>query len=561
MVFFITINSRAALYEIIEVSVPSEIENLGNYNEVYGVAIIPSVKGGNLGCFAISCNPEEFALAAETRVTPDGYSYREESPFGMDRSFNYIQEYSDFKNYCHRELLYSTCDIWASNHWISWNNELVGDTVSNALAFIENGNFDNKFNNIINRLTFSGEAIGNQSIAGGTRNTIVSPILPNGSAELGNWKQGRAWAIDSTNTYAVGSIAREEFNENGSHHTSKAAVWKSRENPVELQWQSGIANYGGLLAQGSMRDIVLNDGYIYGVGYNAYGSGNYYNASIFRVLEVDYTKPSSWKSIIIPNARSKINGNFVHSNSVATAINNNLVVIGVAKRSGSKPENGAANNRLFIVNNASESNPSAIFLSGGIFFNSAGGKAGAINNYNEIVGQLDFEDTREKGGKPRRKRAFIYPYNTHGTNFTRADIFNNQAHFLDDLTNGDSINTPPGISSKNNAYRIVDATDINDAGVIAGTALRCTSLNGEIKEYDDSTHNSHCTQGVERLVAVKLIPIFNATNSDIQSRMLESESRRVERNAGSLGCFSLFILALVNYNLYIYRKREKHGNN
>ncbi|MGF1694251.1 DUF3466 family protein [Vibrio lamellibrachiae] len=538
-------SANAALYTIVEV--PHEGISSRDNEEVHGVAIQPGVALDNsnptplelpLGCFdtdAVNCVSNSFKLAGESRISVDGVSYREESPFGMDRGFSRIQDYDDFKYYCYRELLYSTCETWADEHWKPWNDEKNGSTTSNSLAFVESGAYTNKFNNVINSLTESGLPVGNRSIVGGTRNEIVSPIEQAGSADNGDWKQGRAWAVDSTDTFSVGSIATSANNNEGEHHSSKAAIWRNGEAPLQLSWQSGVPEKDGeLLAQGSLRDVVVKDNNIYAVGYNTFKDDNYYNASIFIIDEAYDPSTSDWTTLHeISGAQQRIDGDTIHSNSVATGINENLLVIGTAKRSGYYPQNGAAGNRLF-VSDAGSTSPSATFLSGGIFFDGAGGKAGAVNNYNEIVGQIDAEDTRENNGKPRRLRGFIYPYDFDNTNDTRRAIFQNKAQYLDNLTNTTSANSNPGDHS--NQFRIINATDINDAGVISATAIKCDG------GYDNTTHNSYCGGGskTEETVAVKLIPIQGATSSDIVTRGIEEPA--VERQGGSIGwaMFALF---------------------
>ncbi|POF53454.1 DUF3466 family protein, partial [Vibrio vulnificus] len=211
---------------------------------------------------------------------------------------------------------------------------------------------------------------------------------------------------------------------------------------------------------------------------------------------------STWQSKQVSGAQMKISGDIIHSNSVVTNVNSNFVAIGEAKRAGGKPSEGSAANRLFLVKDITTDSVSATFLPelGGIFFSGAGGKMGGINKYNEIVGQLDAEDTREIDGKPRRKRGFILPYEANGSVESRRSIFDNKAWYLDDLTNGS--NAPV----ENNQYRIIDATDINDAGVISATAIKCDG------GYDTAAHNSYCGEGSkeETVVAVKLIPIADA---------------------------------------------------
>ncbi|GAL36831.1 hypothetical protein JCM19240_2900 [Vibrio maritimus] len=109
-------------------------------------------------------------------------------------------------------------------------------------------------------------------------------------------------------------------------------------------------------------------------------------------------------------------------------------------------------------------------------------------------------------------------------------IFNSQAWWLDDLTNGGSY------SELNNAYRIVTASDINDAGVISATAIKCAS------GYDSTDHFSTCGGGTEAeaVVAVKLVPIQGATSSDIESR--SENTATVSREGGSMTLLSLFFL-------------------
>ncbi|WP_462054344.1 DUF3466 family protein, partial [Vibrio cholerae] len=289
------------------------------------------------------------------------------------------------------------------------------------------------------------------------------------------------------------------------------------------------------LAQGSMRDVVENGGKLYAVGYSSYDTDNHYmQASVFELDNTsNFSNAASWTTKAVSGAESRIGGDYIHSNSVVTDVNKNLVALGSAKRAGSRPENGAAGNRLFVIEDVSASTPTANFLTGGIFFTGAGGKAGAINSYNEIVGQVDANDTRENDGKPRRKRGFIYPYSANGSDPSRMAIFANKAWLLDDLTND---NTATG---NNNQFRIIDATDINDAGVISATALKCSG------GYDTTAHNSLCSNREETVVAVKLVPIVNATSANIQQRSTEEQAS--ERKGGSFGLGLLMVLGVLGF--------------
>lgn len=546
--------ANAALYKVVEVG-PAQNGSTSSYNEAYGVAI----QAGNVyqdsgktlpfdkGCFdnAAACGDEQFKLALETRISVDGVSYREEVPFAMDPAFSYIQDYDDFRTYCFRELRYSTCDTWASVHWAPWSKELSKDYTSNALAFVEGAPnaYDNKYNNVINSLTEAGLPVGNQSVVKAdqtaleTRNTVVAPVVPNG-----DFYQSRAWKTDGS--YTSGSIATSATNDYGSHHTSKAAIWDQNGNVSQIVWPQGGDRDGNRLAQGSMRDFALlrdeNDKpiTIYGVGYNTFSDDNYLNASVFvGTIDDSAFDKTTWRTKVVSGAQMKIGSDIIHSNSVVTNVNDKFVAVGEAKRSGSKPSEGAAANRLFLIEDVTADSISATFLTSldNLFFSGAGGKMGGINNYNEIVGQVDAEDTREIDGKERRKRGFIFPYGGAGANQERRAIFNDKAWFLDDLTNGSNAPT------SNNQYRIVDASDINDAGVISATAIKCDG------GYDSASHNAYCGGGSkdETIVAVKLVPIAGATSADIEARPVDKAA--AERKGAGLGWLSLTLLVFLGF--------------
>lgn len=108
---------------------------------------------------------------------------------------------------------------------------------------------------------------------------------------------------------------------------------------------------------------------------------------------------------------------------------------------------------------------------------------------------------------------------------------------LDDLTNDGSA------TSNNNQYRILMASDINDAGVIAATAIKCDG------GYSSIAHDASCG-GTETTVAVKLVPVEGATNSDIQQRSYENSS--TDRQGASFGSIGLSLLG------YIFFRRRKN---
>ncbi|MCD1208176.1 DUF3466 family protein [Vibrio cholerae] len=564
-VLLATQTANAALYQVMEVT-PSTGQS---YGSAWGVAIQASNPDTIANCFTsssidigspstgtIACT--DFALAGETRIEKastgkavDGLSYRDEVAFGIDNAFVYVQERNDFERYCYNELLYSTCNTWADPHWNRWQAEINSTQVPNSIAFVGTGttgapvDVDEAQNVMVNSLTESAEPIGINVKTGDVttyrRNTTaIQARLPStiSAPNVADALYTRAWKTDGV--YTVGSISRSSNNNEGAYFYSKPAIWKNdgSTTTVELNWPSTRESTNNRLAQGSIRDVLVRDNKIYAVGYSSFDAdNNYMQASVFVLDNTsNFSNVASWTTKAVSGAESRIGGDYIHSNSVVTDVNKNLVALGSAKRAGSRPENGAAANRLFVINDVSATQPAATFLTGGIFFNGAGGKAGAINSYNEIVGQIDADETRENDGKPRRKRGFIYPYkladNSEETR-KRMAIFANKAWWLDDLTNDNAA------TGNNNQFRVIDATDINDAGVISATALKCSG------GYDTTAHNSLCSNREETVVAVKLVPIVNATSANIQQRSTEEQAS--ERKGGSFGLGLLMVLGVLGF--------------
>ncbi|MUK25899.1 DUF3466 family protein [Aliivibrio fischeri] len=540
--------AQAALYKVVEVNA----DPLGSV-EYYGTAVEPVIVDAAiepLGCFGASSVAgkacDSFVVANETRNWAEGFSYREEVAFAMDNSFDYIEDgYDGFEEYCFRQLGYATCEYWASNQWNGWSKELYGGATppNNSSAFIEKTPFRSADTNVvINGLLSATEAVGNYHSTTTRNQAFTSADLGNGSGQ-----QSRGWA--NKGGYTVGSISSGNSYYN---YSSKAAIWEGTTPPVELPWKNTSSNGDDVYSQGSARDLAISpsDKRVYIVGYNttADGGSRFMQATIFKQITPGGNISSgNWESNTVDGAQVKISGDYIYSNSVVTNINDNLVAIGEAKRSGEKPENGAAANRLFVVANANTAN--AHFLNssdGSIFFDGAGGKMGGINNFNEIVGRIDSENHREYDGKQRRQRAFIYPYGTsaQGSVESRKAIFNGKAWLLDDLTNDGKVS---GITDNNNQYRIYDASDINDAGVISATAVKCEG------GYDSTSHNAYCGDGNkdETVVAVKLVPIAGAAASAIQPRGYDSTA--TERQGAGLGFGALTILGLFGF----MRKRIK----
>jgi hypothetical protein len=550
-------NANAALYQVVEVSSPVES------NEVHGVAIQDSSAStlGVLGCFdedATAAECEGYLLAGEAVETVEGISHREEVPFGSNNSFSYarINDSSDnLRSYCIAYLGFDNCDTtggWGDQYWSAYQKERNGRT--NYKAFIEtSGQIEtNNLNTVINALDSSGQATGNTSTSVTDRNQAF-PVIPLSGDVTEAPTQSRAWMSKAGLT--VGSISSTYSNDNDSDvpfntYTSKAAIWNDSQNQT-LNWGSNAqAEENELLAQGSLRDLVLVDSKIYAVGFNTYDD-QHMNATIF--YSTDASLPTTWSSSVIQGAQVDVGGDDIHANSKATSINDNLHIIGEAKHYNSGvADNGAFPDKIFVstYDKDNETWSSAQFLNSGsqpIFFQGAGGKAGAINNYNEIVGQIDSETIRESGGRERRHRGFIYPYPAEGSNDTRTALFKGKAWWLDDLTNGANADGQD-FSDQNNFFRIIDASDINDAGVISATAIKCT-VNGVAQQYDTTSHNSYCgnasSDAVEEVVAVKLVPISGATSADIQAR--GTDSQNVERQGAGLGIFALTLLGFLGF--------------
>lgn len=431
-------------------------------------------------------------------------------------------------------------------------------------------------------------------ITDGSSITMLEPKQDDGITQ----KMGRTMAFDSfyypqkgtanARHYVVGSAAVAPFEENDNDKNylgdlsgcaanndpaaspncqnyafvSKAYLWDVTETTasnttgkIVANWPNNSANnVKDAAAQGSARAATIADnGGVYDglpvlVGFNTDRDSNYLSmqAAIFVPTKTtDFViSDNAWTTKYILGARNREGGDWIHSNTVATDINKNLIVIGYAKRDGDKPEAGSANNRLFIAD-ANNSSPTAEFPVSGIFFAGANASANSINNFNEIVGKVDVERYREVDSKQRRQRAYIYPYGSEsqGSNAKRQAIFQKQAWLLDDLTNGGDY------SKTNNQYRIIDASDINDAGVISASALKCS-----VGNYDSYAHNAYCGNGngEERVVAVKLIPINDKSKRTIEVR--PSNNQTVERSGASLGGSGLILLTLM---AWLRRKQFK----
>ncbi|MFA0414039.1 DUF3466 family protein [Vibrio renipiscarius] len=536
--------AQAAIYKVVEVTAPDSVVQaaaVGGYStEFYGTAVVPAVVDSTvnpLGCFDSSYKCNSTTIAAETRNWPEGLSYREEVPFAMDNGFDYANyDQDDFESYCSNQLKYAICDTWADEQYAGYEKELIEDTFNNSIAFIEGGIVFSNTNGVINELLSATQAVGNLRSTTDRRNTaklettlLLDPERDSiDGSSSGDVEQTLAFASDGTMT--VGSVSRKIETSSGDwDYYSRPVIWNGSEIVVLGFGQSGSKESSDELGQGSIRDFYVDSSKFYGVGYNTYKDQRM-DATIF-------TGNADLSGTIVSKQVSGATSgdDYIYSNSVVSSINQNRVAVGSAKRAGNKPADGSANNRLFYVEDVAS--PTATYFSDSVFFNSAGGTIGAINNFNEVVGSVDLTSARELDGSPRPKRGFINPLNvSEGTQPERRQLFENRSWLLDDLTN-DGIAT-----SNNNNFRILDASDINDAGVISATALKCEG------GYDSTDIDSYCQSGAigsETVVAVKLIPIADAASSDIQTRGFRTT--KVEREGGSLGWFALGLLALLGF--------------
>ncbi|MGR5078863.1 DUF3466 family protein [Photobacterium swingsii] len=216
--------------------------------------------------------------------------------------------------------------------------------------------------------------------------------------------------------------------------------------------------------------------------------------------------------------------------SVATDINENNKVVGIAKLDRSESRSYAE--RMFIYDNNKNEFKFLDSSVSGLFFDGSNGYTSSINNNDVLVGKLDSETANQVDGRQRRQRGFLY---NAGSDIAGSPLKAGGAWFLDDLTNDGTVSG----TKVANSYRIAEATDINDAGVISATALYCDG------GYDKLTQESTCKGGEknsERVVAVKLVPI---QNGDIQTR--PAEETEIKRNGASLGMFALTLLGFIGF--------------
>ncbi|WP_104399799.1 DUF3466 family protein [Vibrio penaeicida] len=584
-------SAHAALYNI-EVVSSSENENFGS-------AISEST--GVTNCFAEACvsNSSNPIVASRGRIGEAGQWINDEMDFLFDNRFRFVDQTGnrdEYRRYCDYNLRYNTCDAWADRFFygtngsggaqrvlnsFTWSTPFSADN-NNTKAFLSSGSLISEVSGNISGTnevvvnSFDGAtAIGNSSsgyLHTGSSNyarqyksrgfygsTVLEPIVT--SQPLDTMGVTRAFDSFEYNgkTYVVGSSAFSIYGDESDCKTvsdphtrsqcqnlrfnNQAVMWDVTNTASVSVTKVTDTSSGTQSSQASVRAATLNPnnsnepvlvGY-----YNRKNSSDMLPEAAIFLPTFDSGEIDGWTTKAISGTTLNPDGYIYHS-SVATDINQNMLVIGSTKRGNYDykrsrtdvpVEEGSLNNRLWLAN-ASASNPTATYLTGGIFFAGSGGDMRAVNDFNEIVGRIDAENVREVDGKLRRKRAFIYPYNVGSIAGNRGSIFQNKAWWLDDLTNDGSV------SGHNNQFRIIDANDINNAGIISASAMMCAG------GYKTTSHNASCS-GTEKLVSVKLTPVNGATASNIQQRSADKDP--VERKGAGLGILLLGVLSLISF--------------
>lgn len=325
-------------------------------------------------------------------------------------------------------------------------------------------------------------------------------------------------------------------------YANKAAFWVVKAGDTSVKGQE-LANSGlnsldpddnDRSFQGNAKSVALVNGKPVVVGYSTnYVRNDYYanRAAVFTPksdMDINNPKADDWSIKFIPGTEITDGDDRKLSYSMATAINDNGKVAGVAKNFNSEDRSYAE--RMFIYDNASNQTKFLTSSVNSLFFNGSNGYLSSINDANKAVGWVDIEKVNQVDGRERRQRAFLY-------NDGQADgaLTANGAWLVDDLTNGGTE------SAHNNQYRIAQATGINDKGEISATALKCTSDGVTPKQYSDTSPLAQC-DGYEVLTAVKLEPVAGGT---IEPRKDVEEP--VKRSGGSLGVLALTVLGFIGF--------------
>ncbi|RTZ16882.1 DUF3466 family protein [Vibrio aquaticus] len=511
---------NAALYNVYL----EDPEGTSSSIQSYGVAVTDE----STSCWGSSCSDATSKMAVEVKRYREGFSYRDEAPFFLPFGWQYLDDnYDGFRSYCYRYLGYTDtlCENWATAQYTNGYQKEQSGNYAGSIAYLDGVQLSFSENTVVNAINGAGDPVGNARNGGTNRNLgfidTTSDTPSGGDFLSSHYSTSKTLAAGGTNTiFTTGSITRNNVDtSNTLIYTSKPTIWVTGIS-TELNWQGNKSASGDSRAQGSIQDIILDPSVnttLYAVGYTS-DSDVRLKAAVFKSTD----SGSTWSNGSL--VQSFPYGSSEYANQTLKAVNDNKIAIGEAKLN--EVLNGAYANTLFYVNNLDS--PTYKAFSGSIFFNGANGKAGNINNNNDVVGTIDFETHKETDGKPRAQRGFIANLGT----VTDSAPIGGSARYLDDLTYGSNAST------NNNLYRIIEAADINDAGVIAATAYYCP--NG----YNSEAIDASCS-GSSSLVAVKLVPINGATASNIETRPVETA--KVERQGGTLGFFALTLLGLLGF--------------
>ncbi|KLV03769.1 hypothetical protein ABT56_17500 [Photobacterium aquae] len=334
------------------------------------------------------------------------------------------------------------------------------------------------------------------------------------------------WSVDGTTGAVTAKALADRVDGSGREYPAQDPDENKRSFQASARAVSLVQ--GKPVVAGFTTDSVNN-----GVGNTV--EGDYYavRAAVYEPSTDFASGNEKWERKIIPGLSIKSDDERKLVFSMATDINDNNMVIGVAKNNVA--QNRSYTERMFVYDNAVNASAPTFLNSGvsSLFFEGANGYPAAINNNNQIVGRVDAESINQVEGRFRRQRAFTYAMGEipESAALKRGDVY-----FLDDLVNDGN---KGGVA---NQFRIFDASDINDAGVISATAYKCDG------GYDDLSKDSFCKggqPGSERIVAVKLIPIDAGQSPSVQTRPQREES--IEREGGSLGFLALSVLGLLGF--------------
>ncbi|MCP4957107.1 MAG: DUF3466 family protein [Photobacterium aquimaris] len=243
----------------------------------------------------------------------------------------------------------------------------------------------------------------------------------------------------------------------------------------------------------------------------------------FYAMQATYFTPkdsslASWTATPIPGLNIKPGDDRDFTYTMANGVNSSSVIVGDAKGNGTKPQ------RAFIYQVGQGDAKFFDQLAPSLFFKDSNSNAAAINNNGQVVGWVDAEASN---GAEARHRAFTY---INGT--AQGPLTTGGAWMLDDLTNDGG-----AANSVANSYRIMNATGINNAGVISATAFYCAG------GYENLSQLASCN-GDEQQVVVKLVP--KNTDAVIQPRA-KDEDQPYKRSGGSLGILALTALGFIGF--------------